>query len=279
MSEIIQGKRLAKSIREKVAKQIAKLDHPPGLAAILVGDDAASKLYVSLKERAAKEVGIYFEKIELEADASTGKIVKAVKKLNARDDIHGILVQLPLPNQDEDEVIEEIKWQKDVDGFHKKNRKRLLEGEPSLVPPVALAVMRLISATNQPLAGKNALIVANNPIFAEPLIQLFKEVGVAADFLPSDASAIETKTRAADILVVAVGKPGFITREMVKEGGIIIDVGTTKVDGKTVGDVADDVVGRTGFVSPVPGGVGPLTVAYLLNNVLKATLVQIEDEE
>lgn len=279
MSEIIKGQKLAENIREKVAKRIAKLDHPPGLAAIIVGDDPASHLYVSLKEQAAKEVGIYFEKIEFEADVATGKILKEIKKLNSRDDIHGILVQLPLPNQDEDKIIDALKWQKDVDGFHKKNRKKLKAGEPSLVPPVALAVMRLISATNQPLSGKNALIVANNPIFAEPLIELFQEVGVAAGFVSSDDAALKNKTSAADIIVVAVGRPDFINHEMIKDGGIIIDVGTNKVDGKTVGDVSKDVIGHTGFISPVPGGVGPLTVAYLVNNVLKAAVMQGDEEE
>lgn len=277
MSEIIKGTQLAASIRGKVGKRIAKLENPPGLAAILVGDDAASHLYVNLKEKAAKEAGIYFEKILFEPEVSEGKLLKTIKKLNTREDIHGILVQLPLPNQDEDKIIAELKWEKDVDGFHKKNRKRLKNGEVSLVPPVALAVMRLISATNQPLAGKNALIVANNEIFAEPLIELFKEVGVAAAFVEPDDAALKNKTTAADIIVVAIGRAGFITKEMVKEGGIIIDVGTNKVDGKTVGDVSQDVIGRTGFVSPVPGGVGPLTVAYLLNNVLKAAEIQLTE--
>lgn len=285
MSEIIKGRKLAQNIREKVAKRIAKLEHPPGLAAIIVGDDPASHLYVNLKEKAAKEVGIYFEKIEFEADVATGKILKEIKKLNSRDDIHGILVQLPLPKQDEDKVIDAIKWQKDVDGFHKKNRKKLKNGEPSLVPPVALAVMRLISSTNQPLAGKNALVVANNPIFAEPLIELFQEVGVAADFVSADDSALKNKTSAADIIVIAVGRPEFITHEMIKDGGIIIDVGTNKVEDpstgsgyRTVGDVSQDVIGHTGFISPVPGGVGPLTVAYLVNNVLKAAVMQGDEE-
>lgn len=270
MSEIITGRKLAKNIREKVAKRIQNLEHPPGLAAILVGDDAASKLYVSLKEKAAKEAGIYFEKIEFPADTTEGKILKAIKKLNSRDDINGILVQMPLPNHNEDEIIEAIKWQKDVDGFHKKNRKRRADGEPSLVPPVALAIVRLITSTNQPLTGKNALVVANNEIFAEPLVHLLKELGVAAQFVSRNEQGLETMTRAADILIVAVGEPSFIKKEMVKEGGIIIDVGTNKVDGKLRGDVDPGVVGHAGFISPVPGGVGPLTVAYLLMNVLRA---------
>jgi len=279
MSEIIRGRRLAKSIRGKVAKRIDKLDHPPGLAAILVGDDPASKLYVGLKEKAAKEVGIYFERIEFKANVLEGKLIKEIKKLNARDDIHGILVQLPLPNQNEDKVINEIKWSKDVDGFHRKSLKRLNQGKPSLVSPVALAIMRLVQETHQPLTGKNALVIANHEVFAEPLIKLFADVGVAAGYIPPTESMIETKTRAADILVVAVGIPDFLTNENTKEGGIIIDVGTNKVEERTVGDAAQSVDGHTGFVSPVPGGVGPLTVAYLLNNVLKATIMNDDEEE
>ncbi len=271
MSEVIKGSRLAKNIREKVGKRIEKLGHPPGLAAVLVGEDAASHLYVKLKEKAAKEAGIYFEKKIFEANISEGKLIKEIKKLNAREDIHGILLQLPLPNQNEDAVIEEIKWQKDVDGFHRKNRKRLADGEPSLVPPVALAIVRLIQETHQPLRGKTAVIVGNNEIFAEPIERLLEESGVAVQFIQRDESAIATKTRAADIVIVAVGVPNFITKDMVKAGGIIIDVGTNKVNGKLVGDVSPDVMGHTGFVSPVPGGVGPLTVAYLLMNVLKAS--------
>jgi methylenetetrahydrofolate dehydrogenase (NADP+) / methenyltetrahydrofolate cyclohydrolase len=274
MAEIIKGKRLAGKIREKTKARIDKLERPPGLAAILVGDDPASHLYVSLKEKAAKEVGIYFEKIEFEAGVSEGKILKEIKKLNERDDIQGILVQLPLPNQNEDKIINAIKLQKDVDGFHKKNRKCLKHGEPCLAPPVALAIMRLISATHQPLYEKNALIIANNEIFAEPLIELLKEQGVSGQFIKPDTEAIETRTRAADIIIVAIGRANFITKEMIKEGGIIIDVGTNKVDGKIAGDVSKEAKAAAGFASPVPGGVGPLTVAYLLMNVFKAANLQ-----
>ncbi|MBU1126494.1 MAG: tetrahydrofolate dehydrogenase/cyclohydrolase catalytic domain-containing protein [Patescibacteria group bacterium] len=274
MSEIIKGRQLADAIREKAKARIEKLDQPPGLAAILVGADPASQLYVSLKEKAAKEVGIYFEKFEFEADAKTKTIIEKIRELNKRADINGILVQLPLPNQDEDKIIAAIDHNKDVDGFHMANRGKLITGEESLVPPVSLAIMRLIQASNQPLKGKHMVVVANNAIFAEPLTILAKRESMNSVFVKSDDPGISAKTRGVDVIVVAVGKIGFITKDMVKDGAIVIDVGTNKKGDQTVGDVAEDVHGHAAFISPVPGGVGPLTVAYLLTNVIHAKELQ-----
>lgn len=276
MTEVLNGNVLAKNIREKAAQRIAKLPHPPGLAVVLVGDDPASHLYVGLKEKAAKEVGIYIEKFLFPADTTTKALVDQIDELNARKDIHGILVQLPLPGgQDTDQVISAIDPNKDVDGFHPENRKALAADTPLLVPPVALAVMRMLQASRAPLTGKSAVIIGNSGIFAEPLLDLMREAQVTATFVPSDATAIGAKTRAADIVIVAVGETGFLTKDMVKEGAIVIDVGTNKTpDGRVVGDSAADLEGHAGFMSKVPGGVGPLTVAYLLFNVIKAMEVQ-----
>ena len=280
MAEIIRGRLLAKKIQEKAAAQISKMENPPGLAAILVGGDKASHLYVSLKEKAAKEVGIYFEKIEFPADAKDKTIVQAVQKLNKRDDIHGILVQLPLKEQNEDKIIAAIDPAKDVDGFHPVNRERLLAGEPSLVSPVALAILRLIAETRQPLRDKTAVIVSNNEIFALPIIELMKEQGIVGTFVARDSGGIEAKLRAADIIVVAVGKLNFLSKDMVKEGAIVIDVGTNKArSGRLVGDAMKEVKQVAAFKSPVPGGVGPLTVAYLLNNVMKAALMKKQNAQ
>lgn len=274
MTEILNGNVLAKNIREKAAQRIADLPHPPGLAVILVGDDPASHLYVGLKEQAAKDVGIYIEKFLFPAATDEKELIAKIDELNAREDIHGILVQLPLPQQNVDKVIVAIDPLKDVDGFHMENRRKLLANEPNLVPPIALAIMRMLQASRSPLANKNAVVVGNSEIFAEPVIELMKEAGIPASFVKSDASAIAAKTRAADILVVAVGEPNFLTKDMVKEGAIVIDVGTNKVDGRVVGDSSPELVGHAGFMSKVPGGVGPLTVAYLLFNVIKAMEVQ-----
>ncbi len=274
MSEILQGKQLALAVREKVAKQLKKQKKPLGLAAILVGNNQASKLYVSLKEQSAKEVGMYFERVDLSARASQKEIIDTIQKLNLRDDIHGILVQLPLPHQNEDKIMLSIDPKKDVDGFHPQNRKAWQDKKTAIFPPVALSIMELIESSHQPLVGKHAVIIANSELFAEPITVLLNKVGVeVARFSPQE-SALASKTRTFDIIVIAVGKADFLTKDMVKDGAIIIDVGTNKKEGKNVGDVADNVTEVAGFISPVPGGVGPLTVAYLLKNVIKAADLQ-----
>ncbi len=275
MSEPIHGKKLADAILEKVADKVSKMKKTPGMAAILVGGDPASKLYVKLKERAAKQIGIYFELHEFKENASEKEILTTVRELNKRNDIHGILVQLPLPSHNEDKIIDAIKPEKDVDGFHQKNRDRLANGKPSLVPPVALAVMKLIEATHQPVAGKHAVIMSNNPIFAEPILKLMEEVGVSGHYMHPDAEALDATTRSADIIVIAIGREQFLEKDMVKPGAIVIDVGANKTpDGSVVGDAHADVRDHAAFISPVPGGVGPLTVAYLMNNVLRAVDMQ-----
>jgi methylenetetrahydrofolate dehydrogenase (NADP+)/methenyltetrahydrofolate cyclohydrolase len=274
MTEILNGRVLANNIREKANERIHKLSHPPGLAVILVGEDPASHLYVGLKENAAKEVGIYIEKYELPAKTSEAKIIELIDGLNVRPDIHGILVQLPLPGQNVDKIIGAIDYKKDVDGFHTKNRRLLLASTPNLVPPVALAIMRMLQASHTPLAGKKAVIIGNSAIFAEPIIELMKEARVEAQFLNRHTTSLAAKTRAVDIIVVAVGEAEFLQRDMVKAGAVVIDVGTNKKNGVVVGDAAPELIGHAGFLSKVPGGVGPLTVAYLLFNVIKAMEVQ-----
>lgn len=274
MTEILNGAVLATNIKRKTKTRISKLKHPPGLAVILVGENPASKLYVRLKEEAAKEVGIYVEVISYPADTSTKALIEKINELNARKEIHGILVQLPLADQDTDAVIGAIHPAKDIDGFHPENRRALLANTPVLVPPVALAIMRLIQATRRSLNNRTGVIIGNSAIFAEPLIELLRESGVTATFVTRDTPALSAVTRAADIVVVAVGEAGFLKPDMVQEAAIVIDVGTNKVDKKTVGDVDPSVEGYVGFLSKVPGGVGPLTVAYLLTNCLKAMEAQ-----
>ncbi len=278
MTEILNGSVLAKNIREKAKKRVTDLNHPPGLGVILVGDNPASALYVRLKIEAAKEVGIFVERHQFENDATTEMIVSKVNELNARKDINGILVQLPLPGgQSTDEIISAIHPVKDIDGFHPENRRALLANTPVLVPPVALAIMRLLQASRQPLRNKHAVIIGNSEIFAEPLIELMREAHVSATFVNRSTEALSAITRAADIIVVAVGKENFLTKDMVKEAAIIIDVGTNKIKNKTVGDASKELEGHAGFMSQVPGGVGPLTVAYLLMNVIKAK--ELQDKE
>jgi methylenetetrahydrofolate dehydrogenase (NADP+)/methenyltetrahydrofolate cyclohydrolase len=276
MTEILNGKILAKTIRDKAKIRVEKLDMPPGLGVVLVGENPASMLYVGLKENAAKEVGIYVERKNLAPETTTEEVLDIIDEFNGRNEINGILVQLPLPEGfDTDAIIAAIDPIKDVDGFHPKNRELLLSNTPKLVPPTALGVMRLLQATRLPLNGKTAVIVGNSEIFAEPIIELMRDAGIAAVFVPKDTEALASITRAADILVTAIGSPYFITPEMTKPSGVVIDVGTSKgPDGKTVGDGSPDLLNHTGFLSPVPGGVGPLTVAYLLLNVITAKEVQ-----
>lgn len=274
MTEILNGAVLANNIKRKTKTRIAKLKNPPGLAVILVGGNPASTLYVRLKEEAAKDVGIYVEKITYPDSVGTSELIEKIESLNARPDIHGILVQLPLPNQDTDTVISAIHPAKDVDGFHPANRKALLDNAPVLVPPVALAIMRLIQATRRTLSHLTGVIIGNSEIFAEPIIELLHESGVPATFVTRDTPALAAVTRAADIVVVAVGEAGFLKPDMVKEAAIVIDVGTNKIGAKTIGDADPALEGHAGFLSKVPGGVGPLTVAYLLTNVLKAMEAQ-----
>lgn len=274
MTEILNGVVLATNIKRKTKTHIAGMKTPPGLAVILVGKNPASRLYVRLKEQAAKDVGIYVEKLVYPKSVKTEELVSKIEELNARPDIHGILVQLPLPTQDTDTVIAAIHPSKDVDGFHPENRKALLNNTPVLVPPVALAIMRLIQATRRPLTNRTGVIIGNSEVFAEPIIELMREAGITTTLVKRDTPAFSAVTRAADVVVVAVGEAGFLKVDMVKEAAIVIDVGTNKINGKTVGDADPALEGHAGFLSKVPGGVGPLTVAYLLTNVMKAMEAQ-----
>lgn len=262
MAERLDGKQLATNIRQKVKQMVTTLPSRPGMAAILVGDDPASHLYVSLKEKACEEVGIYFEKFLYPASISTEELMTKIQELNTRDQINGILVQFPLPSQDEDRVAQAIDPMKDIDGFHPENLRKLEAGEPRLVPPVALGIMKLIDATGVEVKDKTAQLVCSE-FFARPLIALLKERGFKPLIGPIS-----------DVLVVALGKPHSITADQVKPGAIVIDVGTTKTEAGLLGDVDPSVADVAGFLTPVPGGVGPMTVAMLTMNVVKAYQLQ-----
>lgn len=277
MATLLDGRALAQRIREKVKERVAHAANPMGLAVILVGDDPASHLYVSLKKKACEEAGIRFELFLYPADEPEEMILAKIDELNGRADVTGILVQLPLPTQNADRVITRIRPNKDVDGFHRDNMRALTEGRPGIVPALALGIMKLIDEGLKEQAAAPGKIVAivGSQLFAEPLRHLLSEryaIGERVD--PNDASLAE-KTKAADIVVVAVGRPGLITGSMIKPGAIVIDVGTTRVGDAVVGDVdAASVEPVAGALSPVPGGSGPMTVAMLLLNLLKASELQ-----
>ncbi len=271
---ILNGRELAQKIRSKVEAMIKTLPSQPGMAAILVGDDPASHLYVSLKEKACRDVGIRFEKYLYPADEPQVHLISRVQELNDREDIHGILVQLPLPTQSADAVIAAIDPNKDIDGFHPENLRRLEAGEPSLVSPVALGVMRLIDialeAHGGDLSGARAVIVSSD-IFARPLVALLGDAGASTVVAKADDADLCEITREADVLITAVGRPGLITAEMTQQDVIAIDVGTTKTADGIVGDIDFPSVSQiASAITPVPGGVGPVTVAMLMLNVVKA---------
>lgn len=267
MAIILNGRELANRIREKIKTRVAALPTAPGLAVLLVGDDPASHTYVGLKRAACEEAGIRFEQYLYFATEPEQTLIDKIHELNARDDIHGILVQLPLPTQDANRVIAAIDPLKDVDGFHPENLEKLRRGEPCIASAVALGIMKLI---DQAKASGWACIVSS-PLFAEPLQLLLKERGIDSTIVQAEDEHLADHTRQADILIVAEGIPGLIRGDMVKPGATIIDVGTTRTDGGLKGDVDfDSVAPIAGAITPVPGGVGPMTVAMLLVNILKA---------
>jgi len=273
MAIILDGRALAERIRDNVKQRVVAMNPKPGLAVLLVGDDPASHLYVRLKRQACEEAGIRFELNTYPADEPEDRLIAKIQELNARADVTGILVQLPLPSQNADRVIAAIDPNKDVDGFHPENLRRLEAGEPGIVPALELGIMKLLDAARD-LPHANAVIVGST-FFARPLKTLLGEQRIEASVVDPKDPLLSEKTGPADVIIVAVGQPGLITGEMIKPGAIVIDVGTTRVDEKTVGDVDRATVEPVaGAISPVPGGVGPMTVAMLLNNILRARALQ-----
>ncbi len=254
----IDGHAEARRIRTSVKEEVARLARRPGLGVILVGDDPASHVYVGLKEKACAEAGILFERIVFPANVAQEDVLRAVVELNGRDDIDAMLVQLPLPpHLNTETIMNAIDPRKDVDGFHRENLRAYLEGagdEPGLIEAISL----LLDAASAPHHGL-ACVLANSTVFSVPLETMLSRRGLE----PTEDAL------AADVVVTATGKPGSLTSNMIKPGAIVIDVGTTRVDGKTVGDADEESVARVaGALTPVPGGVGPVTVAMLLKKTL-----------
>ncbi len=255
----IDGRTEALKIRTEVAKEAMRLGARPGLGVVLVGDDPASRLYVSLKEKACAEAGLLFERCAFPADASQADVVRAIEDFNRRDDIDAILVQLPLPaHLDTDEIVNAMDPGKDVDGFHPENLRAYLEGSGEM-PGLVEAVSILLDAADAPTYGL-ACVLANSVVFSAPVETMLSRRGLE----PTEDA------QAADVIVTALGKPASLTGAMIKPGAIVIDVGTTRIDGKTVGDAdAASLAGVAGALTPVPGGVGPMTVAMLLKKTIE----------
>ena len=270
-AKIIDGKEIAARIRADIKKRVSKLNVKPGLAVVLVGKDPASRVYVDSKEKSCKEAGIYSEKYVLDENIDEMELFNVVEKLNQSRKIHGILVQLPLPKHiNEQLVIDAILPYKDVDGFSAVNAGNMLMGNNTIIPATPKGVMKLIESTGVNIEGKHAVVVGRSNIVGKPVALLLQQKNATVTMCHSKSKPLAKYTKEADILVVAAGKPKLITGSMVKKGAIVIDVGTNKVDGKLVGDVDFDSVKKVaGYITPVPGGVGPMTIACLLDNTLE----------
>jgi methylenetetrahydrofolate dehydrogenase (NADP+)/methenyltetrahydrofolate cyclohydrolase len=271
-AKILDGKKIAANIRTALKRDIAAMEQKPGLAAVLVGDNPASRVYVGIKRRTCEEVGIYSELYELPEKTTEKELLQLIRKLNSNDRIHAILVQLPLPGHiSAERVFSEVALEKDVDGFNSVNIGRLVSGNESFVPCTPKGIIRLLEQAGIEIKGKNAVVVGRSSIVGKPTALMLLNRNATVTICHSKTKNLEEITRRADILVVAVGRPKLITPDMVKEGGVVIDVGINRIGGKLVGDVDfGSVKEKAGWITPVPGGVGPMTVAMLLENTVEA---------
>ncbi|AUI65435.1 MULTISPECIES: bifunctional methylenetetrahydrofolate dehydrogenase/methenyltetrahydrofolate cyclohydrolase FolD [Glaesserella] len=275
-AQVISGNTLASKIKEEISTHIslhiAQGKRAPGLAVILVGADPASQVYVGSKRKSCAELGIISKSYDLPETTTEQELLNLIETLNQDETVDGILVQLPLPKQiDSTKVIDAIRPDKDVDGFHPYNVGRLCQRIPTLRACTPYGVMKLLETTGVNLYGKHAVIVGASNIVGRPMALELLLGGCTVTVTHRFTQDLESHVRQADILVVAVGKPRFIPGEWIKEGAIVIDVGINRVDGKLVGDVEYDVASqKASFITPVPGGVGPMTVAMLMQNTLQA---------
>lgn len=274
-ARIIDGKSIAKELRESLAPCVAALKEQgitPGLTVIVVGDDPASAIYVRNKERACVKLGMNSQVLRFPSETTQEEILNTVRLLNQDDSVHGILVQLPLPRHiDEQAVLRAIDPDKDVDGFHAMNAGRLMNGEPGFVACTPKGVMRLLEVSGVELDGKNAVVVGRSNIVGKPMALLLLQKNCTVTIAHSHTKDLAAVTRSADILVVAVGRAGFITGDMIKPGAAVMDVGINRVDGKVVGDVDFESAKEVAsYITPVPGGVGAMTIAMLMENTVEA---------
>lgn len=277
MVSIIDGNKIAKDIRLRVREEALALKEKtglvPGLAVILVGEDPASQVYVGRKAKACEEVGFLSREYRLSADATEADLLKLIHDLNGDESIHGVLVQLPLPKHiATDKIIAAIDPHKDVDGFHPYNVGGLVTGSPLFIPCTPRGIMELIARTGLELSGKEAVVVGRSNIVGKPMALLLLAQNATVTMCHSKTKDLPAVTSRADVLIAAIGKARMITANMVKEGAVVIDVGVNRLDtGKLAGDVAfDEVAPKASYITPVPGGVGPMTIAMLMKNTLDA---------
>jgi len=276
MARIIDGKSIAAKIREEITAEtrlLALKGITPGLAVVLVGEDPASKVYVSMKEKACNDVGIFSDEYKLPAETSETDLLALISKLNDDPRIHGILVQLPIPKHiDSDKILESISPAKDVDGFHPYNVGRLVVGKPLFQPCTPYGVMRMLQEEGVDLAGKEVVVVGRSNIVGKPVALMCLQQNATVTICHSRTKDLAAKVRMADIVIAAVGQPEMIKGEWIKEGAIVIDVGVNRVgEKKLVGDVEYAEAGkRASAITPVPGGVGPMTITMLLYNTVES---------
>lgn len=276
MAQLIDGKAIAALIRAEQATRAAHLKEngiEPALAVILVGEDPASKVYVRNKARACKECGIRSEVIRMSAETTQAELMAEIERVNSDPALHGLLIQLPLPaHLDEAAALAAVDWRKDVDGFHKMNAGALLEGEEGVRPCTPAGCMELLRRSHVPLTGANAVVVGRSNIVGKPMALMLLEANCTVTICHSRTRNLAEIVKDADIVVAAVGRAGFITGDMIKPGAAVIDVGINRrEDGTLCGDVDFDAAQeKAGWITPVPGGVGPMTIAMLMKNTLDA---------
>jgi methylenetetrahydrofolate dehydrogenase (NADP+)/methenyltetrahydrofolate cyclohydrolase len=271
----MDGKALAERVRAEVADEVGGLGRPVGLATVLVGDDPASAVYVRSKQKACREVGIEPYDHNLSTETSQEDLLALVEQLNADDAVTGILVQLPLPDQiDEDRIIRSISPIKDVDGFHPFSAGHLLQGSPTFVAATPAGIMEILHEYEVELQGARAVVIGRSNIVGKPVALLLLAEHATVTICHSRTRDLPAVVREADVIVAAVGHPATVTADMVREGATIVDVGINRTDDGLVGDVAADVGDVAGLLTPVPGGVGPMTIASLLRNTVRAARYQ-----
>ncbi len=280
MAQIIDGKRISSEIRAEIKEKTEKFKeshgYAPGLAVIIVGTDPASQVYVRNKKRACEEIGFYSESYELPESTTQDDLISLVEKLNDDQNIHGILVQLPLPKHlNETEVLLKIRPEKDVDAFHPYNVGKIMIGDYNFLPCTPAGVMALISRNGIDVSGKSCVVIGRSNIVGKPMAMLLLHANGTVTICHSKTKNLKDICAEADILVAGIGKPNFVTADMVKEGAVVIDVGINRLpDGKLCGDVNfSEVEPKASYITPVPGGVGPMTITMLMQNTLTAAEV------
>jgi bifunctional protein folD len=280
LNKILDGKKLSLILQEDLKEKINKLSNSPNLTVVMVGEDKASKIYVKNKEKIAKKMGIDTNTIYLNSETTTDELLSIIERLNKDKSVNGILVQLPLPKHiDENLVLEKISPLKDVDGFHPKNLGKLMINNASMIPCTPLGIIKLLDFYNIDLEGKNVVILGRSNIVGKPMLHLLLQKNATVTITHSYTKNLKDITKKADILIVAIGKSNFITKEYIKDNAIIVDVGINRVDNKIMGDVDfNSVKDKVSFITPVPGGVGPLTITMLMYQTYIAYLNQNKEK-